>query len=352
MARPSLRGNAAIQVLDAILREISVPMPVLREARARRNRVLEIAAGLPAVRGRYSSGSVAYGTANSPLEDADGGVRINRRLGDLREFGPDATHGLGPTALMEHFADYVVARLRARDYPDATVDASGKRAVKFEFHAPVEVDEVDGPIDPYVDFIIGLARVDARGLWIPNRSLPAEWDIADPEHHLEVMTHRGNQDLRSRRAHVIRLAKRAIKRDNVPILCSWNVSALAVGHITEVQGSLPEALAAFLATAARDIAYRLTPDPSPVVADIDLPHGVTQAIAAGRLMQMAGYARAAVDASDAAGARRAYSHLFGIEVDAIRAREARVLDRRVATGASLAAIPSLYDKTTMRSHGE
>jgi hypothetical protein len=352
MASPSSGGTPATQVLNAILQEISVPMPVLKEARARRNRVLEVAAGLSVVRGRYSSGSVAYGTANSPLEDADGGVRINRRLADMREFGPDDPHGLGPGPLMEFVAEYVLDRLHAGDYPDATVDATGKRAVKFEFHTPVDIDDLDGPIDPYVDFIIGLARVEARGLWIPNRSVPACWDVADPEHHLDVMNHRGTQALRSRRAHVIRLTKRAIKRDHDPIMCSWNVSALAIIYITEVQGTLPEALAGFLTDAARDIASRLTPDPSPVVEDIDLPRGITQATAARRLAQMASYAQAAVDATDVAGARRAYSYLYGVEIDAIRAREARVIDRRVATGASLAAIPSIYDKTTNRSHGE
>jgi len=67
--------SSGSSVLRSILDEISVPMAVLKEARARRDRVLSIAYGHYAVRARYSSGSVAYGPANRPLEDADGGVK-------------------------------------------------------------------------------------------------------------------------------------------------------------------------------------------------------------------------------------------------------------------------------------
>src|SRR5689334_19193572 len=110
-ARAAGASSAANRVLRSILDEISVPLAVLEEARSRRNRVLSVAANHPAVRARYSAGSVAYGTANSPLEDADGGIKINRRLADLREFGADAPgYGLGPTELMEHFGEYILER--------------------------------------------------------------------------------------------------------------------------------------------------------------------------------------------------------------------------------------------------
>ena len=159
----SAGSSSAAPVLRSILEEISVPLDVLKEARARRDLVLSIAAAHQAARARYSSGSVAYGTTNSPLEDADGGIKINRRLQDLREFGPDApSGGLRPEGLMEHFGLYVVERLRRRGYPNATVDFTGNRAVKFYFHAPVEIDKF-GEIDPYVDFIVGLARSEAFG---------------------------------------------------------------------------------------------------------------------------------------------------------------------------------------------
>ena len=53
----------------------------------------------------------------------------------------------------------------------------------------VDISELGEAIDPYVDFIIGLALASAGGgLWIPNRHTGVcGWDIADPEHHLEVM---------------------------------------------------------------------------------------------------------------------------------------------------------------------
>jgi hypothetical protein len=346
MANPS-RGSAASEVLGAILKEISVPLPVLEEARARRNRVLEIAASSPVVRARFSSGSVAYGTANSPLEDADGGVRIDRRLPDMREFGPDAPGGgLEAGPLMEYFGDYVLQRLWAGDYPKATADLSGKRAVRFDFHTPVDFDELEGPVDPYVHFIVGLVRVGARGLWIPNREVPLGWDVADPEHHLEVMNRHNRRDLRVRRAHVIRLTKRAIKYDETPIMCSWNVSALAVEIVTDVESTLPDALADFLTTASRDIARRLTPDPSPVVDRIELPDNITHDLAATRLSQMARHAREAAVATDAATVRRAYSRLYGPELDAIRTRDAQTLARAAATGATLSATPSIFDRPT------
>lgn len=342
--------SSAVPVLRSILDEISVPLDVLKEARVRRDLVLSIALAHQAARARYSSGSVAYGTANSPIEDADGGIKINRRLQDLREFGPDApSGGLRPEGLMEHFGLYVVERLRRRGYPNATVDFTGKRAVKFYFHAPVEIDKL-GEIDPYVDFIIGLARNEAAGLWIPNCELESGWDVADPEHHLEVMNRRPSPELRVHRAHVIRLAKRAVKRDQVAVICSWNISALAIELITDTEVPLPDALAAFLAAASNDIARRLTPDPSPVVDPIGLPAGITQPMTAARLAEMAEHAREAATARSEAGARAAYAKLYGPEINAIRQRLARSADRRLAAGLSLAPIVSAAHKGT-RSDG-
>lgn len=346
-------SRAAASVLRSILDEISVPMPVLREARARRDLVLSIASGHDAVRARYSSGSVAYGTANRPLEDADGGVKMNRRLADLREFGPDAPGGgLGPRSLMEHLGGYVLERVQRR-YPEATVDTSGKRAVKFEFHAPVELDEL-GEVDPYVDFIIGLLPANARGLWIPNRKLACGWDIADPEYHLYVMNRRHERELRVRRAHLIRLVKRPIKRDAVTgrlqVMCSWNVSALALEHVDDTELALPDALGAFLDAAAADIMWRLTPDPSPVIAPIALPDGITNALAARRLREMAEHAWEAATSRSEAGARNAYAKLFGPEIDAIREREARSANRALGAGISLAPLVSQAHKPT-RSDG-
>lgn len=87
-------GDAA---LEAIRREISVPREILQEARHRRELVLTAAMEHPAARAAYRSGSLAHGTENKPLEDADCGIKINRRYEEFRAFGPDAEGaGKGP----------------------------------------------------------------------------------------------------------------------------------------------------------------------------------------------------------------------------------------------------------------
>jgi hypothetical protein len=131
----------------------------------------------------------------------------------------------------------------------------------------------------------------------------------------------------------LRLAKRAVKRDSViegrlQVMCSWNLSALALDLVTEVR-PLAAALRGFLADAAAEIAVALTEDPSEVVTEsIKLPHGVTNAMAARRLGEMATIVDKAIGASSAQGARAELEALYGPEVDAIRSRE-----REAATNA-------------------
>lgn len=341
--------------LAAILDEISVPLDVIEEARKRRNLVLAIACEHAAARARFSTGSVAYGVANSPLEDADGGVKINRRLDDARQFGPDGPDGLGPAPLMEFFGGYVVERLRRRGYPDATVDTGGKRSVKFSFHKPVDIDEL-GPVDPYVDFIIGLERVGARGIWIPNRSIPAGWDVADPATHLQVMNRQGNLELRVLRAHAIRLAKRAIKRDKTigrtPVICPWNICALAIESVDDATTALPVVLAELFEWMAIRISQGLTPDPSPVVEPISLPDGVTTASASTRLGELAHWARAAANATTQSEARRAYAQLYGPELDAIRQRESAARNERLGIGLPAVGAAASASHRAVRSDGD
>lgn len=113
---------------------------------------------------------------------------------------------------------------------------------------------------------------------------------------------------------------------------------------------MPHALAAFFASASADIAGRRTPDPSPVVEAIELPTGVSQYEAALRLAKMADYAQEAARSQSKQAARLAYAKLYGPEVEAIREREARSVDRQVAMGASLAPLVSAFHKPT-RSDG-
>jgi hypothetical protein len=334
--------RAADAALKEILNEISVPLAVLEEARRRRDRVLAIAEGHEAARdgAGFPSGSVAHGTTNRPLEDADCGVKVNRRFKDFRVFGPDGDEDRGPEAFIKLFSEFVLPQLRRR-YPRAEVDLSGNRAIKFLFNETVEVDEW-GPVDPYVELIVGLDRVDDSGIWIPNRRRRS-WDPADPELHTELMTLRHPENLRVLRAHVLRLAKRAVKRDGAnggtAVMCSWNLSALALELVTEVQ-PLGVAFHEFLQGASDSIAVALTEDPAPAVVEpIKLPEGVTKEQASTRLGEMAEITRAALGAQSKEGARAHLEAIFGREIKDILARERRTLTQglRGGDGGALAA---------------
>jgi hypothetical protein len=351
-------STGADEALGEILKEISVPMAVLEEARRRRDRVLVIAEEHEAARdgAGFPSGSVAHGTTNRPLEDADCGVKVNRRFEAFRAFGPDASEDRGPEAFIQMFSEFVLPRLR-RFYAKAEVDLGGNRAIKFLCNETVEFDEW-GPVDPYVELIVGLDRVDGAGIWIPNRRARS-WDPADPELHTELMTVRHREALRVLRAHVLRLAKRAVKRDGanggVAVMCSWNLSALALEQIEE-EGPIAATLHDFLAGAARSIAAGLTEDPAPAVVEpIKLPEGVTREMASARLEQMAAIVERAMSASSKAGARAHLEELFGPELESIREREARRARGAYEEGdgkkvASALGLPVAAQKPT-RSHG-
>jgi hypothetical protein len=362
MATTSRRAPAsaapADDALGEILREIGVPRPILDEAKRRRDLVLAIAMEHEAARAAYVSGSVAHGTENKPLEDADGGVKVNRRFEAFRRFGPDAPDGgKGPEEFIQTFADYVLPRLRERGYPKATVDLTGNRPIKFEFNEPVDIDDW-GPVDPYVDLIVGLTR-EAGGLWIPNRRRNW-WDAADPEHHTWLMTERDEKPLRVLRAHVLRLAKRAVKRDDVvagrtKVMCSWNLSALALEIVDETK-PLSAALMEYFAEASAAISQGLTEDPSPAVDEpIKLP-GVTTEMASLRLAEMAAVIEEARDALSPGGARIALQALYGDEIKEIRDRERKTINsgfdsRDAAKVASVLTVPAAANKIT-RSDGD
>ncbi|MGA8746447.1 MAG: hypothetical protein WB507_11360 [Solirubrobacterales bacterium] len=348
------KGGAATPgdvALAEILEEIAVPMAVLEEARRRRDQVLAIAESHDAARdgAGFPSGSVAHGTTNRPLEDADCGVKVNRRYEAFRVFGPDAEEDQGPEAFIQLFSQYVLPELRRR-YPRAEVDLEGNRAIKFLFNEPVEIDEW-GAVDPYVELIVGLDRVDAPGIWIPNRRR-REWDPADPELHTDLMTLRDPRPMRVLRAHILRLAKRAVKRDGanggVAVMCSWNLSALALEFVTET-GPLGPALLAFLRTASESISAGLTQDPAPAVVEpIGLPDGVTQEQASRRLAEMATVVEAALCAHSKEGARAHLEVLFGPEIEGILARERKRLGQGLRGGDSAALTAALGAARTLK----
>ncbi|HKN45982.1 MAG TPA: hypothetical protein VJW23_18880, partial [Propionibacteriaceae bacterium] len=147
----------------------------------------------------------------------------------------------------------------------------------------------------------------------------------------ELMVMRHPEALRVLRAHVLRLAKRAVKRDaangGVAVMCSWNLSALALELVTETE-SIGVALRDFLCAAASSIAAGLTEDPAPAVLEpIKLPEGVTREMAATRLAEMAAVVEQALGAHTPAGARAHLATLFGAEIKAILAREEKQMNR-------------------------
>ncbi len=311
-------------VLHDILKEVAVPLAVVDEAKNRRKLALEIAMSHEAAREGYVSGSVAHGTTNKPLEDADCGIVVNRRFQAFRAFGPDAPGGgEGPRAFVAMFADYLEPRLREH-YANAEATIGGKRAIKLEFNETVEIDEW-GPVDPYVDFIVGLAQAEGRGLWIPNLRSDT-WDPGDPIHHTWLMTKRDERALRIFRAHLLRLAKRAVKRDGAveggtAVMCSWNLSALALEGVTELT-SLGAGLAGFFSFASSEIRQGLTDDPSPVSTEpIKLQEGVTTEQASRRLAEMAAIVEEANAQLSKARAREVLVQLYGPEIEVVSKRE-------------------------------
>lgn len=326
---PPIVESPADLVVEQILRQIAVPPDVLGEAKRRRDLILRVAREHEAANRSYRSGSIAHGTHNSPLGDADGGVVIDRRPHEFRAYGPDAPGGgLGPEAFYRSFAAFIEPRVRAAGYPNLSLDLTGNRAIKFEFNEPVEFEDGE-PVDPYVDLIVALRRdQEHHGLWIPNRRR-RWWDPADPERHTWLMTERDPRELAVHRTHVVRLAKRAVKRDGArsaigPVMCSWNLSALSLDLVDE-RLPLATALAAFFTGAAMAIRASLTDDPAGVAGPIKLPDGITQDVAAQRLEEFAEVAWSAVGSRSPAGAKAALGGLFEFELDEIRLRDQRTL---------------------------
>jgi hypothetical protein len=255
-------------------------------------------------------------------------VVVDRSVPEFRSFGPDAGGAAeGPERFYQGFAAFVAPRLQAF-YPNLELDLEGNRAIKFLFNEPIEFDQL-GVVDPYVDLIVALRRQDDHlGLWIPNRR-KGWWDPANPEKHTWLMTRRDPKPLSVHRAHMVRLGKRAIKREaaqpgRVQAMCSWNLSALSLDLVSE-RKPLAHGLAELLHGASLAIASSLTDDPAGVAGPIKLPDGMTQETAAAKLAAMADAVSEAVQSGSEAGAWASLQPLFGSEIEAIRSREQQQL---------------------------
>jgi len=249
-------------LLDVIRSQIAPDDQSLKEARARRDAVLDAAEKFGQTNRSFASGSLAHRTANCPIHhrdaglDADAGVVLDRRA--YPNLGPDSGVGLGPNTVVREMETHLKVELRGR-YPGLETEVT-KRAVLLSFHAPLPGGE-----DPTVDLIVGLDRVGLPGLWIPNTQ-ENRWDPSHPEKHTELLTAEP-ANLRLVRQHAIRLGKAENKRTSEPPLCSFNIEALALMFVKPGMNDA-HALLALWRDGAEDLNRRLTPDPADVSADI------------------------------------------------------------------------------------
>ncbi len=260
----------ALTLIEDVRKQIAADDDVLAEARRRRSTSLGTAASYPGVRRTYYSGSVAMGVANDPLEDADGGMVLDRRV--YPSLGPDGG-GESPTDIVAKLHDHIGPGVR-QTWAKATVHDM-KRGLSVYMHEPVLGDQ-----DPYVDIVVALERRNGKGLWIPNLTR-GTWDPSDPEEHVRLML-AGSRSLRRTRAQVVRLAKAWNKQFSEPAFNSFNLVALALECITEPE-PLDHALLRFFEYSVASVADHLTEDPAGVSGPIKLE--LTKSVAVSRLTQ-------------------------------------------------------------------
>lgn len=249
-----------LDILDGIRDDIAVGDAALKETRERRKLVANSAMRIDGALGWFRSGSVAHGTVNAPINDADAGIILDRR--SYPSLGPDGD-GEGHQDVVDEIAALVGPPVR-EEYPDAKVRRS-RRGLYVTFTAPIDDDQ-----DPTVDWIVTLTRKDADGLWIPDLD-NNDWSASHPEKHTDLFTS-GTRELKRLRARVARLAKAWNKQwaKNNRALSSFNIEALCWEFIQDAGVPLDEALVGWFAYARDEIEDGLTPDPAGVSEAIKL----------------------------------------------------------------------------------
>lgn len=249
-------------ILNDVRGQIAPDDDVLREAQDRRDLVAKSAMEIEGSARWFRSGSVAHGTVNKPVSDADGGVVLDRRNARYEKLGPDGEDE-GPDEVLDELCDLVRPKVR-ETYPDATVEKS-RRGLLVKFNEPVTDEE-----DPSVDLIVTLTRKDADGLWIPDRDND-RWSPSHPEKHTELFTS-GSRQLRALRARVARLAKAWNNQwdEDDRALSSFNIGALAWEYVTDSSLPLGEALAGWFRYAHDELEKAETEDPAGVSDPIRL----------------------------------------------------------------------------------
>lgn len=315
-------------VLNDVRAQLAPTEEALDEARRRRDIVKDAAAAFDGVRDSFNSGSLAHRTMNCPIHkrdkgmDADCGVIIDRRRYPL--LGPDGA-GLGPASVIESVLDHITGKVRA-EYPYAKLRIT-KRAILVVPNQPLSTGE-----DPTVDLIVALGRRNQPGLWIPNMQRHS-WDASDPQKHTDLLTGEPAQ-LRRIRAQAIRLAKAENKRQDDPLLCSFNIECLGWMFIEPGQG-LPQALLRLWYQGALDLQRRFTPDLAQVSPPVKIRDGYEPANrieAAERLEFAATRLQAALDYDNDLG--RVRSELMQLWPDFIASVPGSLSKARLAAGIS------------------
>ncbi|MGB3633335.1 MAG: nucleotidyltransferase [Rubrobacteraceae bacterium] len=243
------------ELFDEARRRIAVEDDVLKEARKRRDDIRDIVEEEFDTLRTFRSGSLAHGTQNDPLNDADAGVVLDRRV--YEDLGPG---GDGPCAIVEEVRRVLRPRLQ-EEYPNVRFYTGGHRAIRINFMEPIQPEG-----DNFTADLIIAIRRDEGGLYIPDLD-KGGWDPSDPERHVELIVAR-NKRTGSQFARILRLAKHANARHGKTIV-SFNVAALGLEAITE-KVPLPEGLALFFRHAADSLNEGLTKDPAGVSDSIQV----------------------------------------------------------------------------------
>jgi hypothetical protein len=294
--------SAANSILEAVRKEIAPDDIVLAAARERLGHIRDAAATLDGALRTFRSGSVAHFTANKPVNDADGGLVLDRRT--YPDLGPDGKE-VAPTEIVAQVSDIVEPQVRKK-YKKVTFGLS-KRGLLVEFHDPVLGHE-----DPSVDLIVTLTRKDQPGLWIPRLDTET-WDASDPEAHTKLLED-GYDKTHHALQRAVRLAKAWNTQFKEPALSSFNVEALALEAIDD-NLPLAEALAKLFRHGATSLAQALTADPAGVSEPINLLISKSEAVR--RLSNAADKLDQAVAAgSDVDAAKAAIADVFFKYVEA------------------------------------
>ena len=233
----------------------------LEEARARRDLVFEAALTYEGAYKTVRSGSIAHGTANIPIEDADGSVVLNRKY--YPSYGPDGDN-IGPKDLVIGIAEDIRDIVK-QVYPDVWISTIHKHAIYFRFR-----QEMPDGQDPTVDLVIALNRKEGDGLWIPHMTRNI-WQASDPEKHAKLVAAKC-KDTNYVSTKVVRLGKLYAKQYDPVLLFSFHVTALMLESL-QSGIHVGEGFKVLLEHSASILADGNTKDPAGVSAPISIPAG-------------------------------------------------------------------------------